>query len=359
MSFFLRHRFSPQLKALCCLTPFLFSSQTFASPTPTSVTQTKPKICVILDKGGKDDHSFNESAVKGFQKALKTLPIHPESKFVEPRNDAQIPSFLNNFATEVNCDLIVTVGFGPSDYLPSVAEKFPNKKFLAIDTNKENLDKKKNIRSITFEEHEGSFLVGAIAAMKSSSQSVGFIGGMDVPLIHRFELGYIAGAKFINPKIKTTSTFVGVTHDAWNNPSKAKELAISQYSSGVDVIFQVAAASGQGVFDAAEDLNSSQSHTKHFAIGVDSNENWINPKVILTSMEKRVDLALYKSIVDVVENKFTSGLMVMGLKEGGVLWSLDDNNKKFFSKKDIDKLNDIKQKIIDQKIIVPDYYKQK
>ena len=353
MAYFLRINVFSVLKIMWYLILPLFCFMSHAS------TASKPKICMILDKGGKDDHSFNESAVIGFQKALKTLPISPDSKFVEPRTDTQIPLFFNNFSSSANCDLIVAIGFTPAGYVPAIAEKYPKKKYLVLDSNLEKQDKNKNIRSITFGEHEGSFLVGAIAAMKSTTGKIGFIGGMDVPLIHRFELGYASGAKYINPKINVTPTYVGVTPDAWNNPAKAKELAISQYNNEIDIIFQVAAASGQGVFDAAEEFNKSNPKIKHYAIGVDSNQNWVNPRVILTSMEKKVNVALYNGIKDLTENKFTPGHIVFGLKEGGVLWSLDQYNRKFFSKKDVDKINNIKQEIINNKIIVPDYYKLK
>ena len=340
-------------KLILGMTACWFSFASYAAIT------TLPKICMILDKGGKDDHSFNESAVKGFQRALNALPISHESKFVEPRTDSQIPLFFNNFATGANCDLIIAIGFTPAAYVGTVAAKYPHKQFLVIDSNIENQDKNNNIRSITFEEHEGSFLVGAIAALKSQSGRIGFVGGMDVPLIHRFELGYAAGAIYINPKIKISATYVGVTPDAWNNPAKAKELALSQYNSGADVIFQVAAASGQGVFDAAEELNKSTPKIKHFSIGVDSNQNWVNPHVVLTSMEKRVDIGVYNSIQDLIQKKFKSGHVVFGLKEGGVLWSLDKFNINYFTKQDIDRVNQIKEYIISHKIVVPDYYKQK
>lgn len=316
-----------------------------------------PKVCMVLDKGGKDDHSFNESAVKGFQESLAKLPIKKDSKFVEPSSETIIPQFFNNFATNAKCDLIISVGFLPSTYVPALASKYPDKKFLALDINLESKDAKKNIRSVTFEEHEGSFLMGAIAAMKSKSGKIGFVGGMDVPLVHRFELGYEAGAKYVNPKIKVTSTYVGITADAWNNPSKAKELAIAQYNSGVDVIYQVAAASGKGVFDAAEDFNKSQPSVKHYAIGVDSNQNWINPKVILTSMIKKIDLAVFQTIKDMTDGKFKSGHVTFGLKDSGVDWAYDENNKSYYSPSEIKKINSIKQKIIKGEITVPDYYK--
>lgn len=319
-------------------------------------TSPETKVCMVLDKGGKDDHSFNESAVRGFQKALKELKISPKSKFVEPSSETIIPQFFNNFATTAECDLIIGVGFLPSTYIPALAAKYPEKKFLALDVDLESKNTKKNIRSVTFQEHEGSFLVGAIAAMKSSTGKVGFIGGMDVPLIHRFELGYEAGAKYVNPKIKITKAYVGITTTAWNNPSKAKELAIAQYSNGVDVIYQVAAASGNGVFDAAEDFNKS-SKTKHYAIGVDSNQNWMKPNVILTSMIKKVDVAVFDTIQDVTKNKFTSGNVVFGFKDSGIEWAYDEYNKSYYTPADVKKINEIKQKIISGKIKVPDYYK--
>ncbi|APJ02440.1 BMP family lipoprotein [Silvanigrella aquatica] len=318
----------------------------------------KPKICMVLDKGGKDDHSFNESAVMGFNKAKTDFAIDEKSKFVEPQNDSQITQFFRSFATSVNCDLIIAIGFTPAAHLPDLATKYPSKKFLAVDINMEDKNKAKNIRSITFQEHDGSFLVGAIAAMKSTSGKIGFIGGMNVPLIRRFETGYSAGAKYVNSKIKVGTGYVGVTHDAWNNPAKAKELALSQYNEGTDVIFQVAANSGQGVFDSAEQMNKqSKQKKKYYAIGVDSNQNWIKPDVIITSMVKRVDNAVYNSVKDFVANKFTANHTVYGLKDGGVDWAYDEHNKKFFTESQIKEINSIKEKIMTGKITVPDYYK--
>lgn len=320
-------------------------------------TERLPKICMVLDKGGKDDRSFNESAVLGFKQALKDFPLHKESKFVEPKSDSQINQFFVNFSTTANCDLIIAIGFNPSEYITTLAAKFPNKKFLVIDTNLESKNTSKNIRSITFQEHDGSFLVGAIAAMKSNSGKIGFIGGMDIPLIHRFETGYIAGAKYINPKIKTLISYIGITPEAWNNPTKAKELALAQYNKDVDVIFQVAANSGQGVFDSAEQMNEkSKVKNKYYAIGVDSNQNWIKPDVIITSMVKKVDHAVYNTIKDLINNKYTAEHIAYGLKDGGVDWAYDEYNKKFYSSLQLKEINNIKEKIISGKIKVPDYY---
>ncbi|MES2616055.1 MAG: BMP family ABC transporter substrate-binding protein, partial [Bdellovibrionota bacterium] len=162
MSYFLSSKIFSLLKITACSLTILFCFTSHAS------TQVKPKVCMILDKGGKDDHSFNESAAKGFEQAVKTLPISPESKFVEPHTDAQISQFFNSFSTAANCDLIVAIGFTPAAYVAAVAAKFPQKKYLVVDSNLEKQDKNKNILSITFEEHEGSFLAGAIAALKST-----------------------------------------------------------------------------------------------------------------------------------------------------------------------------------------------
>ncbi|KAB8030896.1 BMP family lipoprotein [Fluviispira multicolorata] len=335
----------------------LFPLLSMSAITPMTLYASEPpKVCMVLDKGGKDDRSFNESAVLGFNRAIKEFPVNKTSKFVEPKNDAQISQFFRSFATSAKCDLIIAIGYNPSEYLPDLASKYPNKKFLAVDTNLEGKNTTKNIRSITFAEHDGSFLVGAIAAMKSTTGKIGFVGGMDIPLIHRFETGYSAGAKYINPKIKISTAYVGITPDAWNNPAKAKELAHAQYNEGTDVIYQVAANSGQGVFDSAEQMNK-KSKTKHYAIGVDSNQNWINPKVILTSMVKRVDNAVYLAIKDFSNETFNTDHTTFNLKDGGVDWAYDEHNKKFFTDAQLTEINGIKEKIINGKIIVPDYYK--
>ncbi|WP_374077337.1 BMP family protein [Bdellovibrio bacteriovorus] len=198
-----------------------------------------------------------------------------------------------------------------------MAAQFPNVKFAIVDG---EIDAK-NVRSLLFEEHEGSFLVGALAAMTSKTNSVGFVGGMDIPLIRRFAMGYVAGAKYVNPKITVTENYIGVTGEAWNNPAKAKELALAQYAKGADVVFGAAGASNTGIFDAAEDK-------KKFAIGCDSNQNWIKPGVILTSMLKAVDVAVYDTIKETQEGKFTGGVSRFGLKNNGVNYTLDQHNEK-------------------------------
>ena len=284
-----------------------------------AVSAKSTRVCLILDKGGKDDKSFNQSAYEGFLKAKSELSLSSDSKYVTVREDAQSSQFVRTFSKE-KCDLIIAVGFNNADVVGNIAPQFPNQMYVVIDSP----TKGKNIKAITFGEHEGGFLMGAIAAMKSKDSKVGFIGGMEIPLIKRFETGYEAGAKYVNPKIQVIQSYVGVTSGAWNNPAKAKELALSMFEQqGVDIIFVAAGASSQGVFDAVQQeklLNKNKS-VKKYVIGVDSNQNYLVPGFVLTSMEKKVDLEVYKTIQSYVENKFTTGIISYGFNDGGVNWA--------------------------------------
>lgn len=303
------------------------------------------RVAIVFDKGGKDDKSFNAAAHAGAQMAKGKLGI--QLKFVEATDDNSFEPMLKAFARK-DFDLIIAVGFAQAEALKKVAPQFPNKKFAIIDSIVEGA----NVRSLMFEEHEGSFLVGAAAALASKSGAVGFIGGMDIPLIRRFEMGYKAGAQKVNPRIKVVSNFVGVTGDSWNNPAKAKELALAQYNTGVDVIFAAAGASGAGLFDAAEEK-------KKFAIGVDSNQNWIKPGRVLTSMTKRADLAVFVSIEDVKNGRFDGGVKRYGLHNQGVEAVIDQHNQALITPEMRKKLDQFKAEIISGKIVVPDAYKKK
>lgn len=302
------------------------------------------KVGLVLDKGGKDDKSFNSAAYEGATKAQKDLGI--ELKYVEATDNNAIENLHRAFAKK-DFDLIIGIGFAQTDAVKKISAQFPDKKFAIVDGEV----KANNVKSLLFEEHEGSFLVGAIAALKSTTGKVGFIGGMDIPLIRRFEMGYKAGVAKVNPKATVVSNFIGVTGEAWNNPAKAKELALSQYNSGVDVIFVAAGASGTGAFDAAEDK-------KKFAIGVDSNQDWVKPGFVLTSMMKRVDLAVYETIKEAKEGKFQAGVVRFGLKNKGVDYSVDSNNEKILTPEIRKKVEELKAQIIQGKIQVPDYYKK-
>lgn len=303
------------------------------------------KVGLVLDKGGKDDKSFNSAAYAGATKAAKDLKI--ELKYVEATDTNAIENLQRAFARK-NFDLIIGVGFAQKEAVEKVAAQFPKTKFAIVDAEV----KIPNVRALIFAEHEGAFVVGALGAMASKNNSVGFIGGMDIPLIRRFAMGYSAGAKYINPKVTISKNYVGVTGDAWNNPAKSKELALSQYAKGVDVIFVAAGASNSGVFDAAEEK-------KKLAIGSDSNQDWIKPGFILTSMLKAVDVAVYETIKETLENKFTGGINQFGLKNQGVNYTLDLHNDKLITPEMRKKIEEIKKKIISGQIKVPDYYKKK
>lgn len=310
-----------------------------------------PRVCLILDKGGKDDKSFNQSAFEGFMKAKKEFSLSDESKYVTVREDAQSAQFIRTFSSE-KCGLIIAIGFNNADVVGQIAPQFPKQLYAVVDSP----TKGNNILAITFQEHEGAYLMGAIAAIKSKTQKIGFIGGMEIPLIKRFELGFEAGAKSINPKIKILKSFVGVTSSAWNNPAKAKELALSMYWQDTDIIFVAAGASSQGVFDAVQQANK-ETKVQKFVIGVDSNQNYISPGMVLTSMEKKVDFEVEQAIRNFVQNEFTAGVKTYGFKDGGINWALDKYNAKLFSSKEIKRINEIKENIIENKVSVPDYYK--
>jgi basic membrane protein A len=300
----------------------------------------RPRIGIVFDIGGKDDKSFNSGAWEGMKRAATDFPIHMRD--VEPGEPSSIEPCMRVLA-ERGYDLIVGVGFAQAPIMESVAADYPNQKFAIID----GVIDKPNVASLLFKEHEGAFLVGMIAGSVTKTNKIGFVGGMDIPLIHRFETGYVEGARFANPKIQVFDNYVGVTDGAWNNPGKGKELAKAQIERGADIIFQAAGNSGLGVFDAAEETNN-------LAIGVDSNQNWVKPGFVLTSMMKRVDVAVYKTVQEVVEGKFTGGFHLFGLDNEGVSYALDDYNRALIPQSVLDQVERAKQEIIAGRIKVTD-----
>ena len=236
-------------------------------------------------------------------------------------------------------NLFALVGFGFSTPLETISAEFPDKKFVIIDS----VVDKPNVESVVFKEQEGSFLVGMLAALSSKTGKVGFVGGMDIPLIRKFQCGYEQGAKYANPKVEVTANMTGTTPAAWNDPTRGGELAKAQFAKGVDVIFAAAGGTGVGVYQAAKDGGK-------FAIGVDSNQNHLHPGTMLTSMVKRVDVAVYN-----LAKKTTPGVSVLGLKEGGVDYALDKHNEKLVSADMKKKVDAAKADIIGGKIKVADY----
>jgi basic membrane protein A len=291
---------------------------------------------VIYDMGGKFDKSFNQAAYDGAERWKKEAG-KPYLEF-EISNPAQREQAQRRMA-ERGADPIVGIGFSQGSAVEKVAQEFPKLKFAIIDS----VVKLPNVQSIVFAEHEGSFLVGMLAAMASKTGKVGFVGGMDIPLIRKFQCGYEQGAKYANPKAQVSGNMTGTTPAAWNDPARGAELAKAQFAGGVDVVFAAAGGTGIGVYQAAKDAGK-------LAIGVDSNQNHIQPGTMLTSMVKRVDVAVFNAFKAV-----TPGITSLGLKEGGVDYALDEHNAKLVSADMKKKVDAAKADIIAGKIKVIDY----
>lgn len=280
-----------------------FSFQSFAQ-------EFKPAI--IYDLGGKFDKSFNEAAYNGAEKFKADNKI--EFRDFEIQNDSQREQALRKFAEEGNSP-IVMAGFSWVEVLNKVAPEFPRTQFTVIDAEVSQ----PNVRSVVFKEQEGSYVVGVMAAIASKSKKVGFIGGMDVPLISAFGCGFVGGAKAAGAT-EVIQNMTGDTPAAWNDPTRGGEIAKAQMDQGADVIYAAAGGTGVGVMQAVADAGK-------LGIGVDSNQNGLQPGKILTSMVKRVDIAVYNAFADSQSGKFTAGVSNLGLKEGGVDYAMDENNK--------------------------------
>jgi basic membrane protein A and related proteins len=313
------------------------------------------KVGIVFDIGGKNDRSFNAAAWEGVKRAERDMPVCLYD--VEPGNPTSIEPAMRAFA-EKNFDLIVGIGFAQGPIMQRVATDFPNVKFAIIDGvifEADGKTPKSNVASLVFREHEGSYLVGMIAASKSKTGTLGFLGGMDIPLIHRFQKGYEEGARAVNPKVTVLSNYVGVNDAAWNNPAKGKELALAQIEKGADVIFTAAGNSGLGAFDAVEQYGRGpQGEANKFVIGVDANQNGVKPGFVLTSMVKRVDNAVYDAVKEVLEGRFAGGFHTFGLDKDGVAYALDEFNKPLISEEVLAKVNDAKGKIVVGEIKVTD-----
>jgi basic membrane protein A and related proteins len=297
---------------------------------------------VIYDLGGKFDKSFNEAAFNGAtQWAEETGGTFLD---LELQNDAQREQALRRFASQ-GANPIVVMSFMWESVLAPLAAEFPDTNFVVIDA----VVDAPNVQSILFDEHTGSFLVGALAAMKSESGTVGFVGGMDVPLIHKFYCGYAQGAKAVNADITVTEAYTGTTPAAWNDPVTAGELARASIDQGSDVVFAAAGGSGLGVLQTMADAGA-------YSIGVDSNQNYLHPGSVLTSMLKRVDNAVIKAFNEAGDDAtFTPGLTILGLDGDFVGYAVDDNNKDLVTEDMISQVEALKAQIVSGEIEVHDY----
>jgi len=296
---------------------------------------------IVFDMGGKFDKSFNEAAYAGAERFKKETAI--AYREFEVTNEAQREQALRNMARR-GSQVVVGIGFSQASGMERVAREFPNLKFAIVDA----VVDLPNVQSIVFKEHEGSFLVGMAAAMASKTGKIGFVGGMDIPLIRRFALGYEEGAKYVNAKIEIYRNMTGTTPAAWNDPTRGGELARSQFDRGADVIYAAAGATGLGVLQAAKDKG-------RLAIGVDSNQNHIHPGSVLTSMIKRVDLAVYEAFKAARDGTWKAGVRSLGFAEGGVGFSLDQHNRGLITAEMEKRLQQARADIVAGKIKVTDY----
>ncbi|WP_050929115.1 BMP family lipoprotein [Aestuariivita boseongensis] len=306
-----------------------------------SATAALAEPALIFDLGGKFDKSFNEAAHNGAQRwAEETGGSYRE---IELQSEAQREQALRRFA-ESGANPVITMGFAMADALSVVAPEYPDTKFVAVDV---TWLEAPNIRQIGFAEHEGSYLVGMMAAMASETGTVGFVGGMDIPLIRHFGCGYAQGVKAVNPDATIIANMTGTTPAAWNDPVKGSELTKAQISQGADVVYAAAGGTGVGVLRTAADEGI-------LSIGVDSNQNYLHPGQVLTSMLKRVDVAVYDAMKAGAD--LETGVFTMGLANDGVGYALDEFNAELVSDEMKAAVDAAREKIINGDLEVVAYY---
>lgn len=304
------------------------------------------KVGLVFDVGGKNDKSFNESAWRGLQRVRDELGV--EVQFIEPTEGADRESALRALAAR-KVDLVIGVGFIFGPDLERLARQFPDVRFAGVDYSpSEGVGTLPNLVGLRFREHEGSFVVGAIAGLVTRSKVVGFVGGMQIPLIRKFEAGYIAGVKHVCPACRVVSAYAGTEPKAFADPPLGEELASAQYGQGADIIFHAAGKTGDGVFAAAVQRNAK-------AIGVDSDQYDNAPCCVMTSMVKRVDVAVVDAVKDIIAHRFKGGLHELGLAEKGVGFVADERNRLMLPIDVVEKAQAIADEIIAGKIQVPDH----
>ena len=312
---------------------------------------TGTSVGVAFDIGGRGDQSFNDAAYRGLQQAIdEGIVSQDDTKLLEPNaSGSNRDDNVVNLADQ-GFELIAAIGFAFSPGIDEIAPEYPDTNFAVVDGFAQEAD---NVANLTFREQEGSFLVGAAAAMKSETGTIGFLGGQQgTGLIERFEAGYVAGAQEINPDIEVLVEYIGDSTAAFNDPTKGEALSAKMYDAGADVVYHAAGASGAGLFKAAVEANK-------LAIGVDSDQSLTaspeQRRLILTSMLKRVDTAVYDAIQQTAEGNFVSGTQVFGLAEEGVGYAVNqyNDNERLLSQEIQDRLDELSQQIVDGEIKVP------
>nr|WP_325263792.1 BMP family ABC transporter substrate-binding protein [uncultured Rhizobium sp.] len=299
------------------------------------------KPALVYGTGGKFDKSFNEAAYAGAEQFKKETGT--DYRDFEPKDDTQGEQAIRNFASR-GYNPVVAVSFAWTSAMEKVAAEFPDTKFVIVDS----VVDLKNVRSVLYKEEEGSYLVGVLAGLASKTGKVGFIGGMDIPLIRKFGCGYAQGVKAAKSDAQVFQNMTGTTGAAWNDPVRGGELTKNQIDQGADVVYAAAGATGLGVLQTAAD-------NKKFSIGVDSNQNHLHPGSVLTSMVKRVDLAVYNAYKDLKDDKFTAGIQSLGVKEDGVSAAIDDSNKSLITPEMQAAVDKAKADIIAGTVKVHDY----
>jgi basic membrane protein A and related proteins len=302
------------------------------------------RVGLVFDVGGKNDKSFNEAAWRGLQRARDELGV--DIQYIEPTEGADRESALRTLAAR-KVDLVIGVGFIFGPDLERLARQFPGERFAGVDYSpSEGVGTLPNLVGLRFREQEGSFLVGAIAGMLTRTKVVGFVGGMKIPLIRKFEAGYDAGVHRVCPACRVVSAYAGTEPKAFADPSLGEELASAQYGQGADIIFHAAGKTGDGVFAAARQRGAR-------AIGVDSDQYEAAPCCVVTSMVKRVDVAVVDIIKDIIAHRFHGGLLELGLAEHGVGFVSDEHNRLMLPIDVVEKANALAEQIIAGKIQVP------
>lgn len=342
------------MKILCPLKTYLFLAlaflpfcgcdsiqETILSDLPTEADTAPLRVTVVYPGDCLDDNSYCAGIHSGAKRAEAELGIQLTEVLGMDDDDSLLDAQLREAAQ--SSDMVLTAGYQTGAPLTRVAPEFPEMKFAIVDVVLEE----PNVVSINYKANEGSFLVGAIAALKSESGKIGYIGGADVPLLHGFEAGYVAGIQAINPEAALSIEYISLNSDGFRQPEKATELALAQYANGVDVIYAVAGGAGLGVIEAAKSAEK-------YVIWVDSNGNHLIPGFVLTSMVKQIGDSVFQVLREATEGNVTMGLRYLGLADGGVDYTVDEHNQPVLSDEILTTVEGLKAQIVSGEIVVPD-----